>query len=160
MSNFHLVLLVSLVFASCSLDTNCLSKDAMVSNLSKFIDDVEKHHDKLQPSDWADIDKEFKSYVETCYPKFKGEMTISEKVDFWKHTLSYGVYRGSSRGSFELDLNVDYRTEIDELTAQGKAEIEAYLRDEFQPDLEKTIDGVVKEVEKLGDELKNWLDNL
>lgn len=146
--------------SACNIDTNCMSKEAMITNFDKFIKDVEQHHEKLEQSDWAHIDEELKAYIETCYPKFKEDMNVSEKVTFWKQTLSYGVYRGSASGSYQLDIDIDYETELNELTAQGRQEIEAFIREELKPDLDKTIDGVVKEVEKLGDELKNWLDNL
>jgi len=132
----------------------------MITNYDKFIKDVEDHHEQLEESDWADIDTEFKNYVEGCYQKFKEDMSASEKLNFWKQSLSYGIFRGSSSGSFKLDLDIDYEQELNELSAQGRQELENFLRDELKPDLDKTIDGVVKEVEKLGDELKNWLDNL
>jgi len=132
----------------------------MISNYDKFISDVKTHHEKLDNSDWQDIDKELKGFVESCYEKHKDDMSLSEKVNFWKQTLSYGVYRGSSEGTFQLDLNIDYESEINELSSQGRKEIEAFIREELKPELGKTIDGVVKEVEKLGDELKNWLDKL
>jgi len=132
----------------------------MISNYDKFISDVNDHHKSLDASDWQDIDKEFEGFVETCYPKYKDDMSISEKVTFWKQTLSYGIYRGSSDGTYQLDLDIDYESEINELSSQGRKEIEAFIREELKPELGKTIDGVVKEVEKLGDELKNWLDKL
>lgn len=149
-----------LLFSNCDLDSNCMSKESMISNYGEFIGDVKTHHEQLDNSDWLDIDQEFKGYVESCYQKYKDDMSISEKVSFWKQTLSYGVYRGSSKGTYELDLDIDYESEINELSAQGRQELESYLREEIKPELDKTIDGVVKEVEKLGDELKNWLENL
>ena len=161
MRKLYLLIYFSLIIISgCSFDSSCLSKEAMVTNYDKFINDVEAYHEKLDPSDWQDIDKEFRGFVESCYPKYKDDMSVSEKVTLWKQTLSYGVYRGSSEGTYKLDLGIDYEAEIKELSSQGKKEIEAFIREELKPDVNKTIDGVVKEVEKLGDELKNWLDKL
>jgi len=156
----YLIVLLSLLITSCNFETSCVSKDAFFTNFNKFIKDVEDHHEKLEESDWVDIDTEFKTYVESCYPKFKSDMSAAEKVNFWKHTISYGIHRGSTIGRFHLDVDIDYEQEVNELTAQGRKEIELYIREELKPDLDNTIDGVVKEVEKLGDELKNWLDNL
>ena len=70
------------------------------------------------------------------------------------------MYRGSSAGTYQLDVDIDYESEINELSKQGREEIEDFLRKELQPELERTIDDVVKEVDKLGTELKNWLDKL
>ena len=149
-----------MLLCACSFDSSFLSKETMITNYDKFIKDVNKHHEKLDSEDWQDIDKEFKGFVESCYPKFKDDMSVSEKINFWKQTLSYGVYRGSSAGTYQLDVDIDYESEINELSKQGREEIEDFLRKELQPELERTIDDVVKEVDKLGTELKNWLDKL
>jgi len=131
-----------------------MSKDAFFTGYEKLVKDVENHHDKLDESDWVDIDEEFKTYVEVCYPKYKTEMSAKEKINFWKQTISYGAHRGSASGDFLPDVNIDFQSELDELTDQGRDEVLSYLKEELQPDLETTIDEVVKEVEKLGEGIK------
>jgi len=151
-----LVLFSLLVLYSCNM--NCLNKEAFINGYNTFSTDVKEHYQEIGPSQWADIDKEFKEYVEICYPKFKEEMSINERIDFWKHTISYGFYRGDQDGSFKLDVALDYETEINELSEQARIEIEQFIRKEIKPELENVIDDILDEVESFGEKVKIWLN--
>lgn len=152
---FFFLILVS----ACNFNSECLSKEAFLSGYEKFSNDVETHYRNLQTEDWVDIDKEMKIYVEQCYPKYKEQLSIEEKVQFWKNTLSYGLYRGDKSNSYELELDIDYERELDELTEQGRKEIESFIQKELKPELNDIIDDVVKEVDNLGSKLKEWLND-
>lgn len=153
-----ILLLLSISFLS-SCQTRCLTKEAFLTGFDKFSEDVKTHYKDLGEEDWVSIDEELKAYVDECYPKYKTELTVSEKVTFWKNTLSYGIYRGDKNDSYELDLDIDYEKEINDLTDQGRAELEKFINKELKPNLEGVIDDVVKEVEQLGGKLKEWLNN-
>ena len=153
------VFLVVAILSSCNFNSECLSKEAFLSGYEKFSNDVEKHYRDLKADDWVDIDKELKVYVEQCYPKYKEELSIEEKVSFWKNTLSYGLYRGDKSNSYQMDLDIDYEKELDELTEQGRMEIERFFQKELKPELNDIIDEVVKEVDNLGGKLKEWLND-
>ena len=153
-----LVLFLVVVLASCN--PKCINKDAFLTGFDTFSEDVKTHYKKLEEKDWTNIDQEFKEYVEVCYPKFKEDLSAVEKVDFWKDVLSYGFYRGDNQGEYQLDIDLDLEQEMKELTDQGRVELEQFIRDEIQPDLENAIDNIVNEVESLGNQLKEWLDNL
>ena len=159
MKSFFYTLLGLVLLSSCNFNSECLSKEAFVTGYEKFSDDVEQHYRNLKAEDWVNIDKELKIYVEQCYPKFKEQLTIEEKVGFWKNTLSYGLYRGDKSNSYELDLDIDYEKELDELTEQGRKEIESFIQKELNPELNNIIDEVVKEVDNLGSKLKEWLND-
>lgn len=159
MKSFLFAFTAMAVLSSCNFNSQCLSKDAFLTGYDKFSADVEKHYKELKTEDWVDIDKELKVYVEQCYPKFKENLSIDEKVSFWKHTLSYGLYRGDKSDSYKLDLKIDYEKELDELTEQGRKEIESFIQKELKPELNDIIDEVVKEVDNLGNKLKEWLDD-
>jgi len=151
-----LLLTISLI-SSCQ--TRCLTKEAFITGYDKFSEDVKTHYKDLSEEDWANIDKELKAYVDECYPKYKADLTVSEKVAFWKNTLSYGIYRRDKNDGYELDLDIDYEKEINDLTDQGRAELEKFINKDLKPNLEGAIDDVVREVELLGDRLKEWINS-
>lgn len=150
------VLLFSLTLASCDMSFQCSTKESFIENFERFNRDLEKHHKDLEETDWTDVDEEFKSYVDNCYMKYKSEMTIKEKIQFWKTTLSYHLYRGKPLD--ELALEMDLEKELNELGLQGQKELEAFFKDEIKPELSDAIDDILSEVNNLGEQLKNWLD--
>jgi len=159
MKNFVFVLAAVSILHGCNFSSQCLSKDAFVSGYEKFSDDVQNHYKELNDKDWIEIDQELKAYVDQCYPKYKDQLSIEEKVTFWKNTLSYGLYRGDKTDSYQLNLDIDYEKELEELTDQGRLEIERFIKKELKPELSNIIDEVVKEVDNLGGKLKEWLND-
>ena len=145
---------------ACSFNPKCINKESFLKGFDEFSKDIEKHYEELNGKDWIDIDKEFKEYVDICYPKFKKDLTIKEKIGFWKHTLSYGLYRGNKAGEYKLDIELDLEQELEEMSQQGREELEQYIRDEIAPELNNVIDEVLKEFDGFGDKLKELLDNI
>lgn len=154
---FFLILTASIFLAGCGLNTSCVSKDSFISNYEKFSADIKENYEKLSIEDWTSIDEEFTSYVDVCYPKFKSELSLEEKVNFFKNTLSYGYYKGTKDGKIDIDLKLDLGDEMEEISIQGKEELEAFIKKEFGDDLESTIDDIVDGIKELGDEIKEWL---
>ncbi len=148
-----------ILISSCDINTHCLNKESFINGYDNFSKDVRDHYKELEKTDWNSIDKEFKSYVEQCYPKYKHELSINQKVKFWKNTIAYSIYRESQDEAYELDLDLDLENEMNEIGAQGKQEIEDFLRKDIKPELEKAVDEVLKEVESFGNKIKEWLDN-
>ncbi len=142
---------------SCSLDTTCMSKESFLSNFDKFSKDLKENHELLEESDWMSIDQEFTNFVDNCYPKFKSDLSIEEKVSFFKNTLSYGYYKGSKDGSLDIDLKLDIEGELRDLSVQGKEELKNFIKKEFGADLETAIDDLIEGIKEIGEELKDWL---
>ena len=148
---------------ACNLNTNCISKESFLSGYEKFVDDVKNHHDKIEIGQWKSIDQEFASYTEDCYPKYKEQLSTKERVDFWKHTLSYGVYRGKNDDLYEFipeDYGLNLEEEIELLTEDAQEELETFIKEEIGPELEGAIESLIDELEGLGEQFKEWLDNL
>jgi len=87
-------------------------------------------------------------------------MVIKERIEFWKHTLSYTVFRTEKDDSYEMDLTVNFEQELEEMGNQGRKEIEDYIRQEIKPEIKDVIDDVLKEVESFGESVKKWLDDI
>ena len=155
-----LIILCSMNFLSCDSIVHCGSKDAFIKNYSKFTTDLREHAEKLEAQDWKAIDDEFKMYVDECYPKYKEQLSLSEKLSFWKGTLSYAVHKNGNDGNINIQLNdvkIDLADEFKDLSIESKKELEKFIKDEFGRDLEDAIDRIVDEIHNLGDELKSWL---
>ena len=149
--------LMALLVSSCSIDTLCINKDAFINSFDKFSDDVRLNRAKLNEDDWKYIDKEYKRFVEECYSKFKDEMSLSQKLDFWKNAIAYRYYRDteSAEGVNKLeDLEIDLSIEFEELTEETKEEIEKFVRDELGDDLERALEDLEEGVQSLRDELQ------
>lgn len=156
---FFLLIIVSFL-TNCEMATHCQNKDRFIHNFEKFAKDIREHSKELEEKDWVAVDKEFELYVDQCYPKFKDELSLSEKISFWKSTLAYTSYRSAASGDIHLkinDLKIDLSGEMNELSIESKQELEKYIKEELRPELEDAIDEVVDAIKEVGDELKNWL---
>lgn len=150
------LLLFSLSLMSCDMTFQCSSKESFLNSFERFHKDLEKHHNDLTEADWTEVDEEFKSFVDNCYEKYKSDLSLKEKIDFWKNTLSYHLYRGKPLE--ELALEMDLEKELNDLGLQGKKELEDFFKDEIKPELGEAIDEILNEVNNLGEQLKKWLD--
>lgn len=167
-SIFHLMsrsatptLFLFILLFSCN--TQCLNKESFLENFTQFSDDVADHYNQLIGDDWEEVEREYSLYLTKCYPKFKDRLSAAERLEFWKGALGYGLRRASQDESFEFNLSdygIDVEDEMSSLTDAGKAEIEQFIKEEFGPELENVFDSLIKELEGLSNEFKNWLDNL
>ena len=145
---------------SCTVQTQCGTKESFITNYDKFINDLRQHHDEISDNHWDSVEKEFKLYVDECYPKHKVQMTTSEKLEFWKNTLSYGLYKGSQDGDLTLDfdnVDIDISDELDNISIESKEELERFIKEEFGTDIEDAVDDLVDGIKEIGDEIKSWL---
>ena len=157
------ILLMVTITAGCQFSSNCLNKESFLSGFNEFVDDVRINHEKIAYGNWRDIDQEYDEYLRTCYPKYKEELSIKEKIDFWKNAFSYNVYRKSVDETFEIDFEeygLNLEEEIEALSQEGQRELEKFLKEELSPQIEDAFDSLINEIESVGDQLKNWLDNL
>lgn len=158
----HLIILSLFVLLG-SCNTNCINKQAFLENFDKFSEDLTNHYHSLDHQDWIEVEEEYESFVSKCYPKFKEEMTGTEKLSFWKNAFAYGFRRSEKDINYKFDIEnygINIDEEVEALSIAGRKELERFLKKEFGPDLENVFDTLIKELEGLGDELQNWLDNL
>jgi hypothetical protein len=96
--------------------------------------------------DLINTDKEFDSYSNEFYTKFRGEMNFAEKKEFWSNTLKYYVVRFDNFGEAMKDAE-------DRFSDLASEDFEGFLN--------KSSDEV-KEIfkDKLGLQLKDGLGKL
>jgi len=139
----------------------CFSKSYFISTYNGFMKDFEKNHENYSSSDWESKDKKIKGFVDDCYPAMKEKMTGEEKIDFWKKYVKYMIVR-HSRGAIKAiekedkDSDVDIYDEI--LDSLEDTDVEELFKEFLGDDIEDAVDDVLKEINKWGDQLKEWLD--
>lgn len=158
------VFFLFVLFVFCgSCNTKCINKKSFIDNFDQFSEDLSMHYRSLEKDDWVDIEEEYSIFITKCYPKFKEQMSGTERIAFWKNAFAYGFRRSEQDPSYDFDIEnygINIEEEIESLSLAGQEELERFLKEEFGPELEDVFDTLIKELEGLGDELKNWLDNL
>lgn len=156
-----LALAVSITIpTSCQMDP-CFSKSYFLTTYNNFMKDMDKNYNRYSASDWESKDKKIKSFVDDCYPSLEGKMTGEEKVDFWKKYVKYMILR-HSKGAFKAiekedkDSVVEIYDEI--MESFEDSDLEDLFKEFLGDDIEDAVDDVLKELNKWGDQLKDWLD--
>ena len=146
-------------FSSC-VDKYCPDKEKFLLSYSDFTNDVSDHYNAFETEDWTKLDKEYKHYVDTCYPKFKSGMDIKDKVDFLKLTFMYNVYREESQSAPDVDKlqTTNLKEEIQELGDDAQHELEKYIKDTLGRELENAVDDILDGLNEIGDQIKDWLN--
>ena len=158
-----IVLLLTLVIGpqSCKIDA-CFNKTYFMSTYNNFMSDLQKNHKKFSEADWDSKDDKVNSFVNDCYPELEASMTGEEKINFWTKYVKYMILRHGSGALKEIEKEDKLSTVAiyDEIIDSVEdADLEAMLKDMYGDDIEKAVDDVLKEINKWGDQLKEWLNS-
>ena len=82
-----------ILFSSCNNDSCSYSKKRFSKKFSSLVERASESDRKFSDERWDREDKQFEQFVTSCYPKFEEDMSISDKTEFWKGTLSYLLSR-------------------------------------------------------------------
>ena len=97
---------------------------------------------------------EVKQLLDICYTKYEEELSLRDKISIMKNTVFYGAYRELEDLKLE---SYDLKSEIENIGSEGKREIERFIKDELEANLESAIDDVLEGINELGEELNSWL---
>lgn len=75
------------------------TKDLYMQQYEKFIIEIKSEYLTLSPSEWKQLDKTYTLYSETCYDKFKPEMTEKEEYQVIQWSLQYHYYKLCATGN-------------------------------------------------------------
>lgn len=157
---FPAVYLLLLIPFACSIETDCYNKERFIDSYTDFMNDVRIHHEKFDHTDWQKIDEEFDKYTHQCYEKFKPEMTMEEKFEFWKNTVSYVVYKAGSDEDVEIEmdnLKIRLSNDLEEFSSKSKEELKMVINEELEPLIEDVLEDVSRGLDAVNDEIKKWL---
>jgi len=155
--------LLLLILLSCSFyyscNTSCLTKESFISSYDTFIESsIESKENNFETQK-----ERFDAFTSVCYEKFQDEMSNKEKVHFWEQTLKYqsekyGYNNGGDILSPELQKALE--RDLKSFTSESKEELIKIFKEEIAPELNNTIDDVVKGIEEIGESLKDWLKEI
>ena len=157
---FLLIILGCTIALSGCLASYCTNEESFIQNFEKFVDDIETNYEVFDDRDWDRLDRDFKAYADRCYPKYKEELGLNDKLSFIKNSFRYAYYR-NDKDDFDLEidgLKLDLESEVNELTENSKDELVNFIREELGPELENIVDDVLKGLEEIGNEIKEWLN--
>jgi len=155
--------ILPLFVLSCQLDP-CANKEKFLSTFDSFVEEISDEEREIILEDWKKYDTKFKSYIEECYVNHKSEMTIAEKQKFWANSIRY-YYERHGNGFFtELSDDTDplatlMEKELEEVFNNPQEAIVALIKEEYGEDISQSIDRVVDEIKKLGEEIKDIFKN-
>lgn len=159
-----IVFLTVFQFFACKEDP-CATKEGFLQSFDTFITDYEAASANMDTTLRAEYDERFKGMVNTCYKKFKPDMSLEEKQEFWKKSLKY--YMGKYEGSVGLELsavlddpfNQYIKDEVVELVKASGFTFLASLQEAVDVELPKLMEMFSSEIEKIGKEFLDLLGN-
>lgn len=148
------------LLSSCEMNM-CINKSYFISTYDRFIEDFEKNNKNYSQEDWNSKQDKMRSFVNDCYASFKDDMTAEERVSFWTKYVEFMIvrFRGDALEEIESEDRksaVEIYEEVKE--AIGEADFEKIFKEIYGDDIENAVDEVLKELNKWGDQLKDWLN--
>lgn len=132
-----------------------------MDSYDRFVEEIKAESADYTEQDWQIKSDRLKTFVDECYPRYKELMSNSEKVNFFVNTIRVSFYQGKIDGSVDLnfdDFETDLSEEFNELAESSQQEIEKWIKEELGTTLERVVDEILDGVNKIGNEIKNWLD--
>lgn len=145
---------------SCKIEP-CLTKSYFTGSYKNFIKSVLKERKNYSEADWKSKEEKMRGFVNDCYQAHKAEMSLEDKTNFWTGYIEFMFSRHKAaiiskiqEEDSKSDVNI-----FDEISDSVKdLDLEKMVRETYGKDIEDAIDGVLKEVDKWGNELKKWLN--
>lgn len=159
-----LFLVVSIAFFSCKSDP-CSTKDGFLQSFESFLKEYETTKAELTQEQLFDYDHRFESIVNTCYKKFKPELTLKERQNFWQEAIGFLISRHDGEFSLDISDNMDdpfykyIKDEVMELLKESGASYLFSLQQVFKDELPKLMELFSTEIENFGKELMGIFNN-
>ncbi|MFW6309620.1 MAG: DUF6565 domain-containing protein [Prolixibacteraceae bacterium] len=133
----HLPVIITVTL--CLFLSSCLllaDKKTYISRFEKFVDRVEKEHEKYDKRDWEWADSQFEKFSETWYEEYRDELTLKEKLKVQMLIVHYESIRG--RNKTEKRIREYLKEDAEEL----KEKMDEYLKEDAGEDLRKLKEGM------------------
>ncbi len=162
MRTYLLILaLGTLILSSCEV-SQCINKNYFVTTYDRFIKDFEERHEKYSTEDWTSKEEKMRSFVNDCYTSFGEEMTADEKLSFWTKYVEFMIIRYKAEALQTIESE-DKKSEVEiykEIKQSiGDVDFQKLFKEIYGDELENAVDDALKELNKWGDRLKEWLNN-
>lgn len=142
--------LVTIILLQSCTGIQCgMTKDHFIAQYERFIQEVEEQNLTVTDSKWKIYDQNFENYLLECYPRYKEELSFSQRQSIIYDAVRYYFLRYKSDMVRELEnednpVSVIIRNEIVEIWGEPDAIFKELtgedwdaLVEEFVNDLEK-----------------------
>jgi hypothetical protein len=148
---------MGLFLSSCDVFV-CPDKATYLKSIEEFSKDISEKKD----ADIKSLSSEYELLMKECYTKFASEMSISEKKEVWKKALTYEYFSNEKNLKTAINSTLDLFKDEKDLTTEVliknlSGDMKDVVKDLFGDDINKAIDGVMKDINTLGDKLKEML---
>lgn len=167
LKNLLILSVISLsLFSLQSCDSGpCSTKAKFEMSFNSLIEDYKAQDGKMKKEDVQAYIDEFNELFQNCYKQYKEEMSLAERQNFWKKSIVFitdgNLEMDSNSLSFNGDFNIDpeISAELEEVIKESGTKFVESISNLAKDELPKIIDRVVDEVERLGEEIKEALNN-
>lgn len=128
------IFIVSLVVFAVS----CLapmSKESYLEGFERFVDRVEKNHEKYNKKDWEWANSQFQKYNGDWYEEYCDEFTLSDQLKIKSFIIRYYSYQDEE--DIAEILEQFFKEDLDEV----REKIQEYIANDLDEDIEVIIDG-------------------
>ncbi|MEP7269719.1 MAG: hypothetical protein ABI844_19030 [Saprospiraceae bacterium] len=93
---------MTLIFMACRQSICPESKTSLLNDFNKFVNTTVRTKQFYNIKEWESKDKEFTSYLQTCYAPYDTLMYLDERQKFFSDALRYYFKRYDNRVTIEL----------------------------------------------------------
>ena len=146
-------ILTFLLFTSCAFNNPCGNdKDQFLYNFHKFINDLEDQDLAYGDDTWQEKDAEFRTYTKECYPKYRDDLTRTDREEYYENTMTYYITK------YGEGLAKQYEEDGEIIMEQIGERIEHWAETEgkeIERKIEEWLDTEGKDIER---EIEEWFD--
>ena len=151
------------LFSSCQKDA-CVTKNQFLDSYNAFIKEIEDSKEELSASDKEAFETRFQNIVENCYKKYKPELSLKEKQDFWKSSIKYYLAKEGDEINIKISKANDefeeyVQNEIKEVIEESGTQFFGSLEKIVNENLPKLFEGFSNELEKFAKDLEDILED-
>lgn len=145
---------VLLSFAMIFLIISCTpaTKDDYMAEYAEFIESVEEKKNQDEVTDWETFDKKYDYYSEELYEKFKDDLTLKDVIKVNAYKLRFEAQRHKSSFFDSLFSKED----INEV----RSKLEDYIKNDMDKDVDKLVEEAQRVSEEFGQAVKDLAEEL
>lgn len=160
---FFSLLMGIVVWSSCDVVMSpCPNKDKFLSSFEELLNTYQSQSEFTEVEKEA-FDEQYRDLVNNCYKKYKSELTLKERQDFWVKSLKHLLKRYD--GELEINLkdkmddpfNKYVKDEVTAVLKESGLSFMMSLQEVFKDDLPKLMDTFSEEIKNIGQDFMNNL---
>lgn len=152
------------LFTGCKQE-GCTNKEQFLDSFEVFLTDFTAagESNTLEEAEKLKYENQYKQLVNDCYKKFREDLSLKERQDFWTNSLRFILdrFEGAENLNFKEEMNDPFNQYVkDELVSVVKDSGFSFLlslQDVFKDDLPRLMETFSAEFEQIS---KGFLENL